>query len=261
MTKVVVIAQARMGSSRLPGKVLEPLGERTVLEHCLMRASAIPGVDAVCLATSDLGIDDPIAEITAANWPDVVVVRGDATDLLARYHLAAVATGADVILRITCDCPLIDPHVCAAVLDLHRRTGATYASNNRFREWPHGLDCEAFTRDALDQAARKATSGYNREHVGPWIRRSAGPHASHLSGPGGPSARQRWTLDYPEDLAFFRALWPLLPVDRVAPWQEVAGIVAAHPEIAQINAMHAQANEAKSEPQLAVGNGEGGSQQ
>ena len=99
-----------MGSSRLPGKVLASLGGATVLAHCLSRAAAVPGADAVCLATSCLAIDDPVAE-AGALAPDVTVFRGDETDVLSRYAGAARETNADVVLRITCDCPLIDPRV------------------------------------------------------------------------------------------------------------------------------------------------------
>ncbi|HEY2981141.1 MAG TPA: glycosyltransferase family protein [Anaerolineales bacterium] len=238
MTRTVVIAQARMGSSRLPRKVLAPLGDSTVLEHCLKRAAAVPGIDAVCLATSNLASDTPVAEL-AAGLADVIVVRGHPIDVLARYHAAASATRADVVLRITCDCPLIDPKICGAVLALRESTQASFASNNATREWPHGLDCEAFTWKALDTAAREATDAYDREHVGPWMRRSAGAPAVHLAGPGGCAARHRWTLDYPEDLAFFRALWPLLPAAQWPPWQDVAAILKRHPEIVAINAKHA----------------------
>jgi spore coat polysaccharide biosynthesis protein SpsF len=239
MSRTVVIVQARMGSSRLPGKVLATLGDRTVLEHCLTRALAIPAIDAVCLATTTLAIDAPITE-RAAETSGIVVVRGHPTDLLARYRMAAAATRADVILRITCDCPLIDPDVCGMVLALAAETGASFTSNNAMPEWPHGLDCEVFTREALEQALREATASYDREHVGPWMRRAAGTPETHLAGPGGDIVRYRWTLDYPEDLAFFQALWPLLPTDHLARWQEVAAILERNPEIVAINAMHAR---------------------
>ena len=236
MTRTAVIAQARMGSTRLPGKVLEKLGNRTVVEHCMARVAAIASVDVVCLATSDLPIDDQVAEL-ALGLSGVSVVRGHPTDLLARYQSAAATVSADVILRITCDCPLIDPVVCAALLELREATGATFASNNVRHEWPHGLDCEVFTRQALETAACQATSPYDREHVGPWMRRAAAPDVPHLTGPGTQMARYRWTLDYPEDLEFFRALWPYLPSHRYPTWQEVVAIIDAHPEIAAINAM------------------------
>lgn len=226
-----------MGSSRLPGKVLAKLGDRTVLAHCLSRAAAVPGADAVCLATSELAIDDPVAE-AAAQSPGVTVFRGHETDVLSRYAGAARATNADIVLRITCDCPLIDPVVCGEVLALRAKTGTSYASNNLTREWPHGLDCEAFTRQALDAADREATAPYDREHVGPWMRRAAGAAAAHLSGPSAAAARHRWTLDHPEDLAFLLALWPHLPSERIPSWRDVMAALDHHPEIVKINAMH-----------------------
>lgn len=224
-----------MGSSRLPGKVLAKLGDRTVLTHCLSRAAAVPGVDAVCLATSELAIDDPVAN-AAAQWPGVTVFRGHETDVLSRYAGAARVNNADIILRITCDCPLIDPVVCGKVLALRAKTGASYASNNLMREWPRGLDCEAFTRQALDAADRGATAPYDREHVGPWIRRAAGAAAMHLPGPGVAAARHRWTLDYPEDLAFLLALWPHLPTERIPSWRDAMAVLDRYPEIVRINA-------------------------
>ncbi len=236
--KTTVIVQARMGSSRLPGKVLAKLGDRTVLAHCLARATAVPGANAVCLATSELAIDDPVAE-TAAQSPGVTVFRGHETDVLSRYAGAARASNADIILRITCDCPLIDPVVCGEVLALRAKTGASYASNNVTTEWPHGLDCEAFTRQALDAADAGATDPYDREHVGPWMRRATEAAAAHLPGPGAPAARHRWTLDHPEDLAFLLALWPHLPAGRIPSWREVMALLDCHPEIVKINAMHA----------------------
>jgi len=237
VSRAVVIAQARMGSSRLPGKVLEDLGGRPVVWHCLMRALKIPGVAAVCVATSDLAIDDPLADF-CREMPGVVVVRGHPTDLLERYARSADETAADVIVRITCDCPLIDPEVCGATLALQRQRAAPYASNNLRREWPHGLDCEVFPRATLEAAVAQAQEPYDREHVGPWIKRAAGAQAVHLAGPDGDAACHRWTLDYPEDLQFLRALWPLLPEDRVARWFDVDAILRSRPDVAAINACH-----------------------
>jgi spore coat polysaccharide biosynthesis protein SpsF len=108
------------------------------------------------------------------------------------------------------------------------------------REWPHGLDCESFLRTALDDAAASATDAYDREHVTPWIKRHAAERSAHLPGPGGAAARQRWTLDYPEDLAFLRALWDALPRhDEPVGWRTVMQTVERHPEIANLNAARA----------------------
>ncbi len=232
--KTVAILQARTGSSRLPGKVLADLCGKPVLVHCLDRAKAIEGVDAVCLATTTSPGDDAVADL-AGNVPGVTIFRGSEADVLGRYLGAAQETGAEVVLRLTCDCPLIDPEICAAVIALRAEAEAPYATNVMERDWPHGLDCEAFPMAELEQAAAEATEPYDREHVTPYIRRHAGTRAVNLGGPGGAAAEQRWTLDYPEDLAFLRALFPLLPQDRRAGWREVMAVIEKHPEIAAIN--------------------------
>jgi len=224
-----------MGSSRLPGKVLAELAGRPIVEHVLMRAKAGAGADAVCLATTDLGEDDALAEL--GRRLGSVVVRGSASDVLGRYALAAQATAADIVMRITCDCPLIDPDVCGAVLALQRRTGCDYAANVIRRDWPHGLDCEAFTMAMLSTSAARATEAYDREHVTPWIRRQAA-NAAHLDGPGAPASDQRWVVDYPEDLAFIRSVMERLPPPPAMPgWRDVLSLIQRNPALCAINAM------------------------
>lgn len=234
MPRTVVIAQARMGSSRLAGKVLAEIADRPIMEHVLTRAMAIEGADAVCLATTDLDEDDAVA--AAGHSLGVVVVRGSASDVLGRYALAARATGAEIVMRITCDCPLIDPEVCAAVLALRQRTDSDYAANVIRRDWPHGLDCEAFTAAMLARAAEAATEPYDREHVTPWVRRHAAS-AAHLDGPGAPASDQRWVVDYPEDLDFVRGVMGRLPPPPALPgWREVLALIEQNPALAALNA-------------------------
>lgn len=234
MTSAVII-QARMGSTRLPGKVLMDLDGRTVLSWVLERCAAIPGIDTVVCATTTAPEDDAV--VAEAERCGAVVHRGPAQDVLARYHGAAVAVGAQDIMRVTSDCPLIDPRICGQVLALRRRTGADYACNNMPPSWPHGLDCEAFTTDALARAVTEARQPHEREHVTPWLRTAPGIRRANLAGPGGPAARLRLTLDHPEDLALFRALVPLLPEPAVAAGIEaVLAALEAHPDIAAINA-------------------------
>jgi spore coat polysaccharide biosynthesis protein SpsF len=228
------IVQARVGSTRLPGKVLELLGDAPVLEHVLRRCQAIAGVDDVVCATVEGSDGDAVAEL--AEDLDVAVYRGSERDVLARYHGAAHAVGAEIVLRVTSDCPLIDPEVCAAVLKLRAEAEADYAANNMPPTWPHGLDCEAFTIEALDEAAATATAPEDHEHVTPWIRRNRAFHRVNLAGPGGELTAQRWTLDYPEDLAFLRALYERLPRGCAGrSWRAAAEIVGREPELALIN--------------------------
>jgi spore coat polysaccharide biosynthesis protein SpsF len=234
MSKTACIVQARFGSTRLPGKVLEALGEVPVLEHVLRRCRAIEGVDEVVCATVN-GVDGD-AGAALADHLDVAVYRGPECDVLARYHGAAHAVGADIVMRVTSDCPLIDPELCAAVLKLRSEARADYAANNMPPSWPHGLDCEAFTIDALDEAATTATAAEDHEHVTPWIRRNRAYHRVNLAGPGGDVTAQRWTLDYPEDLAFLRALYERLPGGCAGrSWRAALAIVEREPQLALIN--------------------------
>jgi len=233
------IVQARVTSTRLPAKVLKDLAGEPVLGHVLRRCAAIPGVDRVVCATVD-GIESaPIAEI--ARHYDAMLFRGSETDVLARYAGAARVVNADIVMRVTSDCPLIDPELCGAVLRRRAEEKADYAANNLVHGFPHGLDCEAFTREALEAAAAAAAQPGEREHVTPWIRNHPGLRKASVEGPGGALATWRWTLDYPEDLDFFRALFRYLPAPPAMPsWREVAAVIERHPELGEINSMRRQ---------------------
>lgn len=191
--RAVCIVQARMGSQRLPGKVLLPLGGQTVLAHVLTRCKRIRGLDDVVCAVPDEARSVDIE--TEAFAAGAKVFRGPERDVLARYHGAALAYDADVVMRVTADCPLINERVCADVLMLLYSSGADYASNvYPERTWPKGMDCEAFTFGTLQRAHEEATDAYDREHVCPWMSRNVG--VASLPGPGDGIS---YTLDTPED--------------------------------------------------------------
>jgi spore coat polysaccharide biosynthesis protein SpsF (cytidylyltransferase family) len=224
-----------MASTRLPGKVLERLRGDTVLAHVLRRCAAIDGVDMVCCAIPDDADCDAVAE--EAERCGALVFRGSERDVLDRYHRAAMACGADVVMRVTSDCPLIDPGVCASLLRLFKDEAVDYACNNAPRGWPHGLDCEVFSAAALARAAAEASTPDEREHVTPWLRTHPDIARVNLAGPGGDLTTMRWTLDYPEDLAFLRALCARLPAPpKIPEYEEIVMQLRANPDIAAINA-------------------------
>lgn len=233
-----VIVQARMGSSRLPGKVMEEIQGRPVLAHVLERCRAIRGCDKVVCAVPDEEESKPLCEVAHGCGADVFC--GPERDVLGRYLGAARMVGADVVMRVTSDCPLIDPETCGAVLAMREREHADYAANNMPRSFPHGLDCEAFTAAALAEADATTQDLYDREHVTPWLRRA--PHLRRANFESGNMAlaEYRWTLDYPEDLKFFRAVFAALPKDCAGAMADVIMVVSAHPEIADINAVRRQ---------------------
>ena len=231
----VAVIQARTGSSRLPGKVLLPLAGAPVLAHVVARARAVPGVEAVCCAIPDGARDDALAEVAAGLG--AVVVRGSETDVLERYRQAARATDARAVMRITSDCPLFDPEVGGRVLAAFAAGGFDYCSNLEPRSWPKGLDCEVFSREALERAADAATDAYDREHVTPWLRRSPEVRRGTVALCSQDCAAWRWTLDHPEDFAFFEAVMTRLPPWPALPgFAQVRAVIEAEPALADVNA-------------------------
>jgi spore coat polysaccharide biosynthesis protein SpsF len=200
--RVVAIVQARMGASRLPGKVLLPLAGRPVLAHVVERVRAASEVDEVVVATTEGLPDDPVAQL--GSKLGARVFRGSEIDVLSRYAGAAEASNADIVVRITADCPLIDPDVLAEmVARFHRlRAGAGLAdvlTNTRVRSFPRGLDAEIFTREALRAADAEATAPHQREHVTPFLYENPGrfrivDHVGRVDYSG-----YRLTLDTAED--------------------------------------------------------------
>jgi len=173
---------------------------------------------------------------TVATECGSVVFFGSEKDVLARYLGAARAVHAEIVMRVTSDCPLIDPKICGEVLALRERESADYAANNAPRSYPQGLDCEAFTVAALAEAAETARDAYDREHVTPWLRRAAHLKRVNLASDDASLQAHRWTLDYPEDLAFFRAVFAALPSGVRAGTTEILQLLAQRPDIVAINA-------------------------
>ena len=231
---VVAIIQTRMGSTRLPGKMLLDLGGRPVLAWVVRAAQAVAGVDRVAVATSEGGADDVIAAWCAE--AGVRCHRGPEEDVLARFLMAAEAEGADVIVRLTGDCPLLDPAVCGQALRLLKASGADYVSNADPPTWPDGVDCEAFTFAALKAAAAEARLESERGHVTPFIHnRRHRFRVRSLICPLPGLKGERWTLDDPCDLAILSALVPHLPADRPPAYIEVLEALDRHPDLRRLN--------------------------
>ena len=183
-----------MGSTRLPGKVMTELAGTPVIAWVVRAARAAPGVDEVWVATSTAAADDPIAAWCAAN--NVPVHRGSEQDVLDRYAGAAAASAADVVVRLTADCPLLDPIIIGQTIRLRAMTGVDYASNVDPPSWPDGLDCEVMTAKALSEAAGEAIRPSDREHVTPFIRNNRARFSAETliaPLPGSQPSAGRWT--------------------------------------------------------------------
>jgi spore coat polysaccharide biosynthesis protein SpsF len=197
------VVQARTGSTRLPGKVLQELSGRPLLRFMLDRLSDLR-VDELVVATSTLERDDAVAEIARdAGRP---VVRGSETDVLDRFAAALAAHPADHVARLTADCPLADPVLVESVLARHLDRGADYTSNVFPRTFPRGLDCEVVTADALRTAHAEAVDPVEREHVTPFLYRRPERFALANMRNDTPLGREGWTVDTADDLAFVRKI-------------------------------------------------------
>jgi spore coat polysaccharide biosynthesis protein SpsF len=228
------IIQARMGSTRLPGKVLRKLGTRSVLAQTVRRVRAAGVADVLVVATTLLPADGAVAAEAAACG--AAVYRGSEDDVLDRYYQAAREARADVVVRVTSDCPLYDGALLAA---MHRRFtepgGAVdYLSNALERTYPRGLDTEIFTFAALARAHREAADPAEREHVTPYLYRH--PALFHLASHTGTPDRSnlRWTLDTEEDWAFLTAVVAALGDDCTT--EEVVALLVRRPELVALNA-------------------------
>jgi len=219
--RVICVVQARTGSTRLPGKVLADLGGKPLLRFMLDRLSGL-AVDDLVVATSDLSRDQAVAEVAAA--ASVAVVRGSEGDVLDRFRLALDRFPAAHVVRLTADCPLMDPAVVEAVVERHRATGADYTSNVLPRTFPKGLDVEVARGDALLSAAREATDQPEREHVTPFLYRH--PERFRLANLRSPCplGDENWCVDTPADLDFVRDA--VTALGRTAfSWKDVLAVV------------------------------------
>lgn len=215
--KKVAIIQARMGSTRLPGKVTMMLGAKTVLEHVVARVEKSNVIDTIVVATSVLPQDDIIYDLTQKIG--VACHRGSEDNVLSRYYEAAISHQADIIVRITADCPFLDPVLLESMMIsfCEARNNADpidYLSNSLERSYPRGLDIEIFTMHALTQAFHQADQDYQKEHVTPYINQHPnlfilGNYANQHN-----LSEHRWTLDTEEDYLFISSVYNKLCVNN-----------------------------------------------
>jgi len=233
---VHAVIQARMGSSRLPDKVLLDIAGRPMLARVVERARQAKLLDNVIVATTIDAEDDPVADFCEAKgFP---CCRGPVFDVLARYHVAAESFKGQTIVRITADCPLIDPDVIdRTIAEFVKQPAAVYASNRLERyTYPVGLDVEVFTRAGLDQAFKEAEKPYQREHVTPFFYDEPGKFNLVSVEAEGEYGQLRWTVDTPEDLVFIREVYQRLTDRENFRWNDVLRLLQEKPELAEINA-------------------------
>ncbi|WP_133511733.1 aminotransferase class III-fold pyridoxal phosphate-dependent enzyme [Candidatus Thiosymbion oneisti] len=237
--KTLAIVQARMGSTRFPSKVMQPILGKPMIGLLLHRLSLAKRIDRILLATSDHSRDRPLVEYVRELG--YAVYRGSEKDVLDRYYQAAKPHKPAAVVRITGDCPLIDPAVVDAVVGAFHADAVDYLSNTGQRTFPDGLDTEVFSFPALERASREATRPHEREHVTPYLRESGNfslgnyPHEEDCSA-------ERWTVDEPEDLDVVRYVFTHFHPRLDFGWLEVLAWCRQQPELFAAN-RHLPSNE------------------
>ena len=235
--KTIIIVQARMTSTRLPGKVLMEVRGKSLLEYQIERLRQVRLADELVIATTTNDTDQPIVEL--CERLGAAYYRGSEEDVLSRYYEAATQSGADVVVRVTSDCPLIDPGVMDEVIALYinNRDKYDYVSNTLERTYPRGLDTEVFSMAALEKAYNEAREQPEREHVTLFIYRRPEQFPLANSSSATDYSYHRWTVDTPEDFALIKRIFMgLYPVNSRFTWLEVLDLLKEHPEWIEINA-------------------------
>lgn len=234
--RIVVLVQARMGSTRLPGKVLADICGRTMLERVVMHAGRALRPNEVVVATTGRTEDNAVADEAARLG--LQAFRGDAEDVLDRFARAAEELSADVVVRVTADCPFLDPDVLDDVVSALASSSppADLASNVIERTYPRGLDVEAVVVSALKAADREARRPHQRSHVTPYLYEH--PERFRLVSVRGDEdlSSERWTVDTSEDLRFAREVCSMLPRPDHATRRDVLAVLESAPQLRVINA-------------------------
>jgi len=232
--KIVAIIQARMGSTRLPGKVLMDIAGQTMLARVVNRVRRSTRIDETVIATTVSQSDEPVvAECQKLN---VTCFRGSEKDVLDRYYQAALAYNAEGVVRITSDCPLTDPGIVDLVIrEFFKKVPLDYASNNLPpRTFPRGVDVEVFSWTALERAWFQDHNPAWREHVTPFLYRNPQSFRLHRVINQTDYSSMRWTVDTTEDLALVRRVFEHFGHDGFS-WKEVLNLVKQHPDWMEIN--------------------------
>ncbi len=239
--RTVAIIQARMGSTRLPGKVLLPLAGKPMLWHVVERARAVTQVDEVVVATTVDSTDDAIRDYCSTSG--IQVMSGSEMDVVDRFLIAARDYDADPVVRVTADCPLMDVRVVERVIETFHATGADHVgavSGSGARAWglagfPEGIGATCVSRQALEQVWLDADNTEDREHVTTYIIRHPELFQSHYIVPDVDLSELRLTVDEPEDLKLMDAILSGMGCDPRTNLASVVGFLDANPEIAQGN--------------------------
>ncbi len=225
--------QARTDSSRLANKVLETIEGKSLLWHVINRVKQIKNVDQVILITTRHEIDEKI--ISIANESQILSFQGDTLDVLNRHYQCALKFNADPIIRITADCPLIDPRLSGEILEFFLSNNYDYVSNTINPTYPDGLDTEIFSFMALKEAANQAKLKSEREHVTSYIKNNSEKFKLYNYKNKQDYSKFRWTVDEKRDLEFVRKIYFEMSPKKIFSMNDILKIISENPEIQKIN--------------------------
>jgi len=232
------IIQARMASSRLPGKVMKEICGKPMLAWVADRARQAKAIDSILVATTLDPSDDVIASFCALSG--IPIFRGDPLDVLDRYYQAALRNNADPVIRLTADCPLIDPSLIDSMVGMFSEMNVDFIANRLpppfQRTYPIGLDIEICSFQALASAWQLAKEPFEREHVMPYIYTHKDQFNIHVVNAERDYGNLRWTVDTPQDLEFIKKVIEHMHCRLDFSWHDVLKLVQDHPELSKINA-------------------------
>lgn len=238
--RIIAITQARAGSTRLPGKVLRTIGGKTLLQIHIERVLSSKLIDGIVLATTNKEADDSIAEI--GNALKLQVYRGSETDVVDRYYQAALQAKADVVVRITSDCPLLDAGLIDEIILAHLDNAKDFTSNVVFRTFPDGMDVEVFDFSMLERTWKESVSQPDREHVTYYMWKNSDLLGKDVctaynivANDGEDYSEIRLTLDYIEDFNLFKRIIEEMGTDKS--WQEYVRFLETNPDIKNLNSI------------------------
>jgi spore coat polysaccharide biosynthesis protein SpsF len=232
---ITAIIQARMGSTRLPGKVLLKLGKKTILEHVVERAQRSEYIKDIVVATSNDKSDDKIVKLCREN--NFNYFRGSLQDVLDRYYQVAKKFEVDHICRLTSDCPFIDPEIIDQVARIYLNNKYDYISTGRIEiTFPDGIDTEIFSFDTLEKAWRGAAAFSEREHVTPYIWKNPRKFKIYTVNCKKNLSSMRWTVDEESDLKFIREVYKRINKNnKIFHMRDILEVLKKNPELMKIN--------------------------
>lgn len=236
MSKIAAIVQARIGSTRLPGKILKELSGKPVLWHVVNRLSYSKLCNKIVVATTTEPEDDKVEYFCAEN--NFPYYRGSSDNVLSRYYEAAKIFGSDIIIRITSDCPLIDPDIIDKMLEqfISEKSNIDYMSNVFTRTFPRGLDTEIFTFDALEKSFSNAVNQNELEHVTPYIYQHPEIFKIKNFANNKDLSFHRWTVDTVEDFKLINSIYENLYIpEKIFLLNDILKLFDKHPELIKIN--------------------------